>query len=153
MDRDGPETNKLVSDIADISIKESSSNGSSSSSSSHSSGLLWKGGLQPNDSNSKKEEGTVGSLSFSVISTASNQGSELAAKSIPVNAKNSPQKSLELRNSVRKPTARAKVPFEKGYSQMDWLKLTRSHPDLAGFHAEILPCSHSLGPFILKNFF
>ncbi|KAF9602563.1 hypothetical protein IFM89_029862 [Coptis chinensis] len=27
---------------------------------------------------------------------------------------------------------RAKVPFEKGYSQMDWLKLTRTHPDLAG---------------------
>jgi cytochrome-b5 reductase len=24
------------------------------------------------------------------------------------------------------------VPFEKGYSQMDWLRLTRTHPDLAG---------------------
>eukprot|EP00252_Welwitschia_mirabilis_P000174 TRINITY_DN10143_c0_g1_i1.p1 TRINITY_DN10143_c0_g1~~TRINITY_DN10143_c0_g1_i1.p1 ORF type:complete len:116 (+),score=29.14 TRINITY_DN10143_c0_g1_i1:205-552(+) len=28
---------------------------------------------------------------------------------------------------------RAKVPFEKGYSQMDWLKLTHTHPDLAEF--------------------
>jgi hypothetical protein len=34
--------------------------------------------------------------------------------------------------SVKKPAARAKVPFEKGYSPMDWLKLTRTHPDLAG---------------------
>ncbi|RLN40739.1 cytochrome b5 domain-containing protein RLF-like [Panicum miliaceum] len=34
--------------------------------------------------------------------------------------------------SLKKPVARAKVPFEKGYSQMNWLKLTRTHPDLAG---------------------
>ncbi|CAL4919578.1 unnamed protein product [Urochloa decumbens] len=34
--------------------------------------------------------------------------------------------------SSKKPVARAKIPFEKGYSQMDWLKLTRTHPDLAG---------------------
>lgn len=33
---------------------------------------------------------------------------------------------------VQKKIARAKVPFEKGYSQMDWLKLTRTDPDLAG---------------------
>ncbi|EFJ04902.1 hypothetical protein SELMODRAFT_127066 [Selaginella moellendorffii] len=30
------------------------------------------------------------------------------------------------------PKQRNKVPFEKGFSQMDWLKLTQSHPDLAG---------------------
>ncbi|XP_039781519.1 uncharacterized protein LOC120648966 [Panicum virgatum] len=34
--------------------------------------------------------------------------------------------------SSKKPVARAKVPFEKGYSQMNWLKLTRTHRDLAG---------------------
>lgn len=33
---------------------------------------------------------------------------------------------------VQKKIARAKVPFEKGYSQMDWLKLTHTDPDLAG---------------------
>lgn len=127
------ETKELVSDIADISIKEESSNASSSSSSSsQNSGFLWKDGLS-NDSNSKKEA-TVGSLSFSVISTASNQESE-----VPSDAKNSPQKPPEQKSSVKKPTVRAKVPFEKGYSQMDWLKLTRTHPDLAGSHAEILP--------------
>ncbi|KAI0496854.1 hypothetical protein KFK09_023178 [Dendrobium nobile] len=35
-----------------------------------------------------------------------------------------------------KPAVRAKVPFEKGYSQMDWLKLTRTHPDLAGLKGQ-----------------
>lgn len=34
--------------------------------------------------------------------------------------------------SIAKPVRRAKVPFEKGHSQMDWLKLTQTHPDLAG---------------------
>lgn len=34
--------------------------------------------------------------------------------------------------TVKRPAVRAKVPFEKGYSQMDWLKLTRTDPDLAG---------------------
>ncbi|ONK70082.1 uncharacterized protein A4U43_C05F30050 [Asparagus officinalis] len=38
----------------------------------------------------------------------------------------------EKKPTVKKPAARAKVPFEKGYSQMDWLKLTRTDPDLAG---------------------
>lgn len=37
---------------------------------------------------------------------------------------------------LRKPIVRAKVPFEKGYSQMDWLKLTRTHPDLAGLRGQ-----------------
>ncbi|KAJ1400279.1 Cytochrome b5-like heme/steroid binding domain [Sesbania bispinosa] len=129
--QDGPETKKLASDISDISIKEESSNASSNS---HNSGFLWKDGL-PNDSNSKKE-GTVGSLSFSVINTASNQPSQLSTKSVPSDAKNSPQKSPEQKNSVKKPTVRAKVPFEKGYSQMDWLKLTQSHPDLAGLKGQ-----------------
>eukprot|EP00268_Persea_americana_P025158 TRINITY_DN24509_c0_g1_i5.p1 TRINITY_DN24509_c0_g1~~TRINITY_DN24509_c0_g1_i5.p1 ORF type:complete len:225 (-),score=37.87 TRINITY_DN24509_c0_g1_i5:223-897(-) len=33
---------------------------------------------------------------------------------------------------TKKPIARQKVPFEKGFSQMDWLKVTRTHSDLAG---------------------
>jgi hypothetical protein len=36
--------------------------------------------------------------------------------------------------------AQAKVPFEKGYSQMDWLKLTQKHHDLAGIELQI--CCH-----------
>ncbi|KAK8957107.1 Delta(8)-fatty-acid desaturase [Platanthera zijinensis] len=37
---------------------------------------------------------------------------------------------------LKKQPVRAKVPFEKGYSQMDWLKLTRTHPDLAGLQGQ-----------------
>ncbi|RDY05701.1 Cytochrome b5 domain-containing protein RLF, partial [Mucuna pruriens] len=114
------ESNKLASDIADISIKEESSTASQDS------GFVWKGGL-PIDSNSKKEA-TVGSLSFTVTNTASSQPSESTTKLVPSKANKLP----EQKNSVKKPTVRAKVPFEKGYSQMDWLKLTRTHPDLAG---------------------
>ncbi|XP_045786170.1 cytochrome b5 domain-containing protein RLF isoform X1 [Trifolium pratense] len=119
------ETNELVSEIADISIKEESSNASSSKNSNG--GFLWKDGL-PNDSSSSKKEGTVGSLSFSVISTST--------ESTQSDAKNLPQKLPEQKSSVKKPTVRAKVPFEKGYSQMDWLKLTRTHPDLAGLKGQ-----------------
>ena len=48
-----------------------------------------------------------------------------SGESVPPNASPQPKSS-------KKPAARAKVPFEKGYSPMDWLKLTRTHPDLAG---------------------
>ncbi|KAL4186142.1 hypothetical protein AMTRI_Chr09g12760 [Amborella trichopoda] len=34
----------------------------------------------------------------------------------------------------KRPRVRTKVPFEKGYSQMDWLRVTRTHPDLAGLN-------------------
>lgn len=48
----------------------------------------------------------------------------------------SPSVSQEPKTVVKKPAPRAKVPFEKGYSQMDWLKLTRTHPDLAGLKGQ-----------------
>ncbi|KAM0855609.1 hypothetical protein ACQ4PT_049650 [Festuca glaucescens] len=38
--------------------------------------------------------------------------------------------------SSKKSAVRAKVPFEKGFSPMDWLKLTRTHPDLAGLRGQ-----------------
>ncbi|OIV99678.1 hypothetical protein TanjilG_17488 [Lupinus angustifolius] len=132
IDKDSLEqSNKLVSNVADISIKEESSNETSSS---QDSSFLWKGGL-PNDSNTKKED-TVGSLSFSVINTTSSQPIESITKSVPSDSQNSIQKSPGQKNSSTKPKARAKVPFEKGYSQMDWLKLTRTHPDLAGLKGQ-----------------
>ena len=37
---------------------------------------------------------------------------------------------------LKKSAVRAKVPFEKGFSPMDWLKLTRTHPDLAGLKGQ-----------------
>ena len=33
---------------------------------------------------------------------------------------------------AKAPRRPGKVPLEKGYSQMDWLRLCRTHPDLAG---------------------
>ncbi|CAL5079366.1 unnamed protein product [Urochloa decumbens] len=44
--------------------------------------------------------------------------------------------SSQAKPSLKKPAARKKVPFEKGYSQMDWLKLTQTHPDLAGLKGQ-----------------
>uniref|UniRef100_A0A0D6R9G4 Cytochrome b5 heme-binding domain-containing protein n=1 Tax=Araucaria cunninghamii TaxID=56994 RepID=A0A0D6R9G4_ARACU len=38
--------------------------------------------------------------------------------------------------SIEKPLRRVKIPFEKGYSQMDWLKLTQTNPDLAGLKGQ-----------------
>ncbi|XP_020234705.1 cytochrome b5 domain-containing protein RLF isoform X1 [Cajanus cajan] len=127
------ETNKLASDIADISIKEGSSYASGSS---RDTVFVWKDDLS-NDSNPKKEA-TVGSLSFTVTNTGSCQPSESTEKLVvsPSGVNNLPVKSPGQRNSAKKPTVRAKVPFEKGYSQMDWLKLTRTHPDLAGLKGQ-----------------
>nr|ACU23235.1 unknown [Glycine max] len=117
----GLETNKLASDIADISIEEESSNATNTTQDS----------ALPN-----QKEATVGSLSFTVTSTASSRPSESTTKLVPAQANNSSLKSPAQKNSVKKPTVRAKVPFEKGYSQMDWLKLTQTHPDLAGLKGQ-----------------
>jgi len=128
------ETNKLASDVADISIKEKSSNATSSR----------QDGLS-NDSNSR--EAIVGSLSFTVTDAASSKPNE-SSQSIPKFAPSKDNKLLtklpEEKNSTKKPKVRAKVPFEKGYSQMDWLKLTRTHPDLAGSHTEFFVITYLL---------
>ncbi|KAK3223929.1 hypothetical protein Dsin_010954 [Dipteronia sinensis] len=97
------------------------------------SGILWN-----NNSASTKQE-KVGSLTFNVIDASSSpssagSGGELLstqAVKFAADAGASPVK-----NSARKPASRAKVPFEKGYSQVDWLKLTRAHPDLAGLKGQ-----------------
>lgn len=69
-----------------------------------------------------KEQGSVGSLSFTVTDTSSpKQSSEPIKRPVRGDV-----------GKLKKPAPRAKVPFEKGYSQMDWLKLTQTHPDLAG---------------------
>lgn len=39
---------------------------------------------------------------------------------------------------LRPPERPGKVPLEKGYSQMDWIRLTRQHPNLAGMRT----CPH-----------
>jgi len=142
------ETNKLASDVADISIKEESSNATSTS---QDGGFLWKGGLSK-DSNPR--EANVGSLSFTVTNTTSsqpNQSRQSTSKSITSKDNNLSSKLPEEKNSAKKPTVRAKVPFEKGYSQMDWLKLTRTHPDLAGSHTEFFVITYLLLPLRISG--
>ncbi|XP_052111608.1 cytochrome b5 domain-containing protein RLF-like [Arachis duranensis] len=123
------ETKNLASDIADISIKEKSSS-SPTTSCYQDGGFLWNDDFA-NNSDSIKED-KVGSLSFTVTSATSCQPNELNKKSVMSDGMNSIQRSPELKSPVAKPAARTKLPFEKGYSQMNWLKLTRTHPDLAG---------------------
>nr|XP_025702632.1 cytochrome b5 domain-containing protein RLF [Arachis hypogaea] len=127
--QEGVETKKLASDIADISIKEESSS-SPTTSSNQDGGFLWKDGFANNADSIKEDK--VGSLSFTVTSVISRQPNELNKKSVMSDGMNSIQRSPQLKSPVAKLAARTKVPFGKGYSQMDWLKLTRTHLDLAG---------------------
>ncbi|KAL6569937.1 hypothetical protein OROMI_014451 [Orobanche minor] len=89
---------------------------------------IWKIGT------SSHKQGRVGSLSFNVVNASSVKEVDPRPKQVvagsSINA--SPQANI----SVRKASQRNKVPFEKGYSQMDWLKLTRTHPDLAGLKGQ-----------------
>ncbi|KAM7265919.1 hypothetical protein ACFE04_003602 [Oxalis oulophora] len=115
VNQDNFEVKNLASDIDAIAIEDSNNKSVDSSAKNQSNGELWS---KPT---SRKQE-TVGSLSFSVTDASSSKKSgEISSKEAP---KDKQQK--------RKPVARAKVPFEIGHSQMDWMKLTRTHPDLAG---------------------
>ncbi|KAF2293432.1 hypothetical protein GH714_001793 [Hevea brasiliensis] len=130
--QDGVEAKKLASDFDGVVIKDESSTGSNGS---QSTGITWKDSL-PSDASSKKEE-TVGSLSFNVIDGASlKKSSDVSRQVASLDVGTSVTNSKGQKPSARKPAARAKVPFEKGYSQMDWLKLTRTHPDLAGLKGQ-----------------
>lgn len=115
---------KIVPGISGITIDdESSSNGTAS----QRTGVLWNDKM-PKGAISKKEA-TVGSLSFNVIDSSSSKQSSTLSRNV---ASEYTAGSEKQKIGARKPAPRAKVPFEKGYSQMDWLKLTRTHPDLAG---------------------
>ncbi|EOA27879.1 hypothetical protein CARUB_v10024048mg [Capsella rubella] len=81
-----------------------------------SNGLIWK------DKSLPPKEEKIGSLSFTVIDSSSKKPSN--------------ESSETFKSPARKPVTRTKVPFEKGYSQMDWMKLTRTHPDLARLKGE-----------------
>lgn len=90
-------------------------------------------------STSSQKPGKVGSLSFNVVDASPQKEVDNRPKQTgQVVTGSSPEK----KTPVRKSTPRAKVPLEKGYSPMDWLKLTRTHPDLAGTH-------FFLGEFVL----
>lgn len=129
--QNGREGKDLSSDINDMTIKDKHLNGSSNI---QSSSVIWKDKLS--DSATSKEE-TVGSLSFTVIDAGSfKEPHDLSGQAAPPATKTKVTSSKEQKPLARKPAPRAKVPFEKGFSPMDWLKLTQTHPDLAGLNGQ-----------------
>lgn len=129
-ERNDKEAKDLASDIGDITLKDELANGTVSRTR-----VIWNDKLS-NDITSRKQA-TVGSLDFNVIDmSSSKQPSMLSIEEVPKDAGKVVKNSGKQGISVRKPGARTKVPFEKGYSQMDWLRLTRTHPDLAGLKGQ-----------------
>ncbi|PIN08561.1 Flavohemoprotein b5+b5R [Handroanthus impetiginosus] len=127
---DGVDAQKVADDISAVRIGDQRANATDTNSSQNG-GSIWKVGT------SSQKQGTVGSLSFHVIDASPrkeiDQRPKQAGKEV---AGSSNTASSQLKTPVRKPVPRAKVPYEKGYSQMDWLKLTRTHPDLAGLEGQ-----------------
>ncbi|KAK2991756.1 hypothetical protein RJ640_015490 [Escallonia rubra] len=130
--QDGIETHNVVPDVSRINIEDDSTKGSGGD---HRRGIVWNDKV-PSHGTSENQK-TVGSLTFDVIDVApTKQPSDLSKHAISEDAGNSVKASEGNRTSARKPVPRAKVPFEKGYSQMDWFKVTRTHPDLAGLNGK-----------------
>lgn len=95
--------------------------------SNQSSGFFLK--VKSQDTPTSTRQATAGSLSFKVADRSATK----KVNSTAPGDSGSSTKDLQKQNAGgKKPVARAKFPFEKGYSQMDWLKLTHTHPDLAG---------------------
>nr|KJB49186.1 hypothetical protein B456_008G105500 [Gossypium raimondii] len=98
-------------------------------------GFPWKD-KHPNNA-TFVDQATVGSLTFNVIDASCLKSSGESSRQVAsVDAGAPAMKSEKARSSTRKSAPRTKVPFEKGYSQMDWLKLTQTHPDLAGLKGQ-----------------
>lgn len=127
-EQEGSLGKKLASDIDGISISKESS---SVSRGSQNRSFIWKDKVD--DNSIPTQQGTVGTLSFNVIDMSSTKNANNPSKGpTSANAAALVTNSGERKPAGRKAAPRAKVPFEKGYSQMDWMKLTRTHPDLAG---------------------
>ncbi|XWS77395.1 hypothetical protein CRYUN_Cryun01aG0257900 [Craigia yunnanensis] len=126
-DQNGLEAKDLAADIGGITIKNEFSN---SRDSSKNGGFPWKD-KQPNNA-TLQNQATVGSLTFNVIDASCLKPSGESSKQVASGEVGAPAKNVEKQKiSTRKPAPWTKVPFEKGYGQMDWLKLTQMHPYLA----------------------
>ncbi|KAL9260112.1 Cytochrome b5 domain-containing protein [Drosera capensis] len=134
VDRNGFGIDKAIPDVSNITISDEASESSRTGQTSSIS--LSRKNKLPSEVAQYKEE-TVGSLSFKVFDATPNkwtfEESRKTASASIIDSVSAPAKQKAV---VQKPKARAKVPFEKGYSQMDWLKLTRTHPDLAGLEGK-----------------
>ncbi|XP_051123859.1 cytochrome b5 domain-containing protein RLF [Andrographis paniculata] len=127
---DGVGAQKIADDIWEIRIEDGNADTADGASNRNSTNVL-------NASTSSYKQETVGSLTFNVIDASSRKGVDQRAKQgSPEGTGSANKASPEPKVSTKKPVPRAKVPFEKGYSQMDWLKLTRTHTDLAGLKGQ-----------------
>lgn len=121
---------KGLPDVSSISIKDEDKNSST----------IWGDNLKRNADFEKQEK--VGSLTFKVIDASSHKKSteppKQAALGVGSSSNNNTTNNTSngMTTGVKKPASRAKVPFQIGYSHMDWLKLTRTHPDLAGLKGQ-----------------
>nr|XP_043610394.1 cytochrome b5 domain-containing protein RLF [Erigeron canadensis]XP_043610395.1 cytochrome b5 domain-containing protein RLF [Erigeron canadensis] len=115
---------KSLPDVSSMSINDEKK----------SSGTIWGDNFKSNVESEKQEK--VGSLTFKVIDASSQKRSADASRNAPSDVGSSVSNSQGTKNVVKKPASRAKVPFQIGYSHMDWLKLTRTHPDLAGLKGQ-----------------
>ncbi|RWR77736.1 cytochrome b5 domain-containing protein RLF [Cinnamomum micranthum f. kanehirae] len=119
-DGDSLESPKIIPRIGNITINDNPSSLQKNSSSGNS---------------TSKESGTDDSLTFKVID-------KLPPKLKVVECLerrdfgDSFLDAQDEKTVTKKPIARQKVPFEKGFSQMDWLKVTRTHSDLAGLRGQ-----------------
>ncbi|KAJ0491614.1 putative cytochrome-b5 reductase [Helianthus annuus] len=107
---------KGLPDVSSMSIKDEKN-----------SGTIWGDNSRSNVDSEKQEK--VGSLTFKVIDASSQ-------KPLTKEGGSNVGSSKETKSAVKKPATRAKVPFQIGYSHMDWLKVTRTHPDLAGLKGQ-----------------
>lgn len=129
-EKDDKEAKDLAYDIGDITLRDELTNGAVSRTN-----VIWDDNLS-NDITSRKQA-TVGSLHFNVTDMSSaKQSSTQSTEKVPKDAEKVAKVSGKQGTAGRRPATRTKVPFEKGYSQMDWLKLTRTHPDLAGLKGQ-----------------
>lgn len=108
--------------VGGLSITDGFSNGTDA----RTDRVLWK---DKSLDKASTEERSVGALSFTVTETSSKQTESARFK-------DSVKSSQKQTTSAKGPKVRAKVPYEIGHSQMDWLKLTRTHPDLAGLRGQ-----------------
>lgn len=131
--QDGCDTQKLVENVGGIKLEDQVADGVSNS---QDNGIVRNDELVTSDA--KRKQGQVGSLSFIVtdLSAAKNANGSTGRKVVEDTGGSSGKVVEDRKISVKKAAPRSKVPFEKGYSQMDWMKLTRTHPDLAGLKGQ-----------------
>lgn len=87
------------------------------------------------DKQSMESPETILVVGAKAISINDSLSEDLSKKNISSSIQDTSKVNKEV-DSRAKPKVRAKVPFEIGYSPMDWMKLNRTHPDLAGLKGQ-----------------